>query len=65
MSFHSNIGYVNTPEYRIVRKLHLLLDNVTVFLHVHQNTKTWLRYCCSSSMKLAINKRAIYKVYGT
>ena len=54
MSFHSNIGYVNAPEYQIVRKLHLLLDNVTGFLHLHQNTKTWLRDCSSSSIELAV-----------
>jgi len=63
MAFRSNSGYVNAPEYQIAHKLHLLTDKVTGFLHLHENTKTWLRHCISSSMKLTINKRAKYKVY--
>ena len=58
MSFHSNIGNVNAPEYQNILKLHLLLYNVTGFLIIHRNKKTWLHHCNCSSMKL----RARYKL---
>ena len=43
-----NSGYANASEYLVICTLHVLLDNVTNFLHL-QNTRPWLCHSSSSS----------------